>query len=335
MRGRDQHERPPARSRRGRRLARASVAAWLVLGPLALPAAGADVNGSALVATTATSSGGSESDLLEQQYTLGLMQPLTPYLTLRLGYQYFDLGTTFEGGTTFERRSQQPLVELLYRRDRLSGRLSFYQLSIDSSAEAESLDRRSVAANLSWRPSNGPGFNVNLRDDRNEVDLSVFGRDTSSRLLDLTAFYNRKHWSASYTYETLSLDNAQNEFRTEQKRHEGRASAQAAFWGGRLSLGASGRVARLNRDTVVGDETELAEPVPAAAGLFAVDTTPEIGELAPNPTLIDGDTATPASPPIDIGGASTFRNIGVDLGVTRPASRLEIAVDLASGSSVV
>jgi hypothetical protein len=93
-------------------------------------------------------------------------------------------------------------VELLYDRDRLSGRVSFYQLSISSSAEAENIDRRSLAANLSWKASSGPGFNVNFRDDSNVADVSVFGRDVTSRLLDLTAFYNRRHWSASYTFET-------------------------------------------------------------------------------------------------------------------------------------
>ena len=151
------------------------------LAGLAAPALPADLSGSALVATTGTTASGFQSDLLEQQYTLGLLQPLTPYLTVRLGYQYFDLQTTFQDGTTFTRSTSQPLVELLYNRDRLSGRVSLYQLSVVSSAEAENLDRRSLAANLSWRPSSGPGFNVNFRDDRNVADVSVFGRDVASR----------------------------------------------------------------------------------------------------------------------------------------------------------
>jgi hypothetical protein len=305
------------------------------LAAVASPAAATDLNGSALVATTATTTSASESDLLEQQYTLGLLQPLTPYLTVRLGYQYFNLGNTMEGGTTFTRSTSQPLVELLYNRDRLSGRVSFYKLSIDSSVEAESLDRRSLAANLGWRPSSGPGFNVNFRDDRNVADVSAFGRDVSSRLLDLTAFYNRKYWAASYSFETLALDNPSNTFRTDQNRHEGRLSAQRSFWANRVSVGLSGHVSRLERTVAVGDDAELAEPVSAAAGLFAVDASPEIGELAPTPTLVDGDGTTPAAPPVEIGGASTFRNVGIDLGLTRPITRLEILVDVLSGPSVV
>ena len=305
------------------------------LAGLAAPALPADLNGSVLVATTSTTAGGLQSDLLEQQYTLGLLQPLTPYLSVRLGYQYFGLGTTFQDGSTFTRSTSQPLVELLYDRDRLSGRVSFYQLSIDSSVEAENLDRRSLAANLSWKASSGPGFNVNFRDDRNVADVSVFGRDVTSRLLDLTAFYNRQHWSASYTFETLALDNPSNAFRTDQNRNEARLNAQRSFWAGRFSVGLSGHASRLDRTTAIGEDAELAEPVPAAAGLFAVDTSPEIGELVASPTLVDGDAATPASPPVEIGGASLYRNVGVDLGVTRPITRLEIAVDVVSGPSVV
>jgi hypothetical protein len=314
----------------------ASRALLLVaLAGLAAPARAADLSGSALVATTGTTTGGVQSDLLEQQYTLGLLQPLTPYLTVRLGYQYFDVGTTFQDGTTFSRGTSLPLVELLYDRDRLSGRVSFYQLSIDSSAEVEDLDRRSLAANLSFKPSTWPGFSVNFRDDRNVADVSAFGRDVSSRLLDLTAFYNRRHWSASYTFETLDVENPSNAFRTGQDRHEARASAQRSFWAGRFSMGLSGRFSRLDRSASVGEGAELAEPLPAAAGLFAVDTSPEIGELAPSPTLVDGDAATPASPAVEIGGASTFRNVGLDLGLTRPVTRLEVAVDAVSGPAVV
>jgi hypothetical protein len=310
-------------------------AALLLSLALAPEALAGDLSGSALLAGTATSAGGFRSDLLEQQYSLGLLQPLTPYLTVRLGYQFFDLGTSFQDGTSFSRGSSQPLVEVLYNRDRLSSRVSFYQLSIDSSTPSENLDRRSLAASLSYKPTAWPGFDMNFRDDRNVADVSVFGRDVNSRLLDLTAFYNRRYWSASYTFETLAVENASNAFRTDQRRHEARASLQRSFWADRFSVGVSGRLSRLDRTTAVGEGAELAEPVPAAAGLFAVDTSPEVGELAASPSLVDGDATTPASPPVEIGGASTYRNVGLDLGVTRPITRLEIVVDVVSSPSVV
>ena len=57
--------------------------------------------------------------------------------------------------------------------------------------------------------------------------------------------------------------------------------------------------------------------------------------IASSPTLIDGELAVPAAGPIAIGGANTFRNVGLDLGVTQPVSRLEISVDTVSDPGLV
>jgi hypothetical protein len=298
-------------------------------------ATAADLSGSALLAGTSTDNRGLQSDLVEQQYTLGLFQRFTPYLSARFGYQYLDLSTTFEEGTDFTRRSRQPLLELLYNRRRISGRLAVFEQKIENTLQAESFDRRSLAANLSWQPIRWPSFTFNYREDRNIADVSVFGTDVDSRLVELTTFYNRKNWATSYSFERIALENHSNSLLTNQNRHELRGSASRGFSDNRFTLGFSGRLSRLGRTTAVGEDTELADPIPSAAGLFAVDISPEIGELEINPTLIDGDVQTPASPPIQIGGASTFRNIGVDVGLTRLVSRLEIAVDTLSGPGVV
>jgi hypothetical protein len=298
--------------------------------------AAADINGSAVIAGTSTDNDGLRSDILEQNYNLGLFQRLTPYVSVRFGYQYFDLATTFpEQGTDFTRRSRQPLVELLYKRQRLSGRLAVFEQKIENTLQAESFDRRSLGANLSWQPTRWPRLDFNFREDRNIADVSVFGTDVNSRVLQLRAFYNRRHWTAGYDFERIGIDNRSNSLQTEQTRHGLRGSASKGFWGERVSLGFSGRLSRLGRTTTLGEDTELADPVLSVAGLFAVDLSPEIGELDDHPSLIDGDVQTPASPPVDIGGGSTFRNIGVDVGVTRPVSRLEIAVDNLSGPGVV
>ena len=61
----------------------------------------------------------------------------------------------------------------------------------------------------------------------------------TSRLLDLTTFYNRRHWAASYTFETLALDNRSNAFadRPEPPRGCG-GSAQKVLLGRSLLAGA-------------------------------------------------------------------------------------------------
>jgi hypothetical protein len=305
----------------------------LLLGS-ASTAVAVDFSGSALVAATATDNRGIESDLLEQRYQFRLFQQLTPYLSAGFGYQFLDLTSTLAEGVDFTRRTQRPLLELRYNRNRLSGRLAVYDQLIENTSQAEDLERRSLAAYLGWRPTLGPAFSVNFLQDRNIADVSVFGRGNDSRLLELVALYNRKNWAAGYSFVQRVLENPSNQLRTDQNRHEFHGNASRYFLGSRLFLGLSGRLSRLNRTSRLGEDTELAEPIPAAEGLVAVDTSPAIGELLPNTTLNDGDVETPASPPIEIGGANTFRNIGVDLGITRPVSRLEIAVDTVSGPQV-
>lgn len=294
-----------------------------------------DISGFALLATTATDNQGLESDLLEQQYNLRLFQRFTPYLSARLSYQFLDFTSSFSEGFDVTRRTQRPLVELLYSRRHLTGRVAVYDQLIKNTLQEEDLERRSFTTYLAWQPSRGPGFSLNYREDRNIADVSVFGRDIDSRLFEAIAQYNRRYWAASYSFQQRQLENRSNQLNTDQTRHQLRADASRLLWAGRLSLGFSGWLTRLNRSSRTGEDTELAEPIPALEGLFAVDTTPEIGELEVNPTLNDGNVEIPASPPVEIGGANTFRNIGLDLGITRPISQLEIAVDTVSGPQVI
>jgi hypothetical protein len=219
---------------------------------LASPATAADLNGSALLAGTSTDNRGLQSNLVEQQYTLGLFQRFTPYLSARFGYQYLDLATTFEEGTDFTRRSRQPLVELLYNRRRVSGRLAVFEQKIENTLQAETFDRRSLAANLSWQPIRWPSFTFNYREDRNIADVSVFGTDVDSRLVELTTFYNRRNWAASYSFERIALENHSNSLLTNQNRHALRGSASRGFSYNRFTLGISGRLSRLGRPTAVG-----------------------------------------------------------------------------------
>ena len=76
----------------------------------------------------------------------------------------------------------------------------------------------------------------------------------SRRRLDLKAFYNRRYWAASYNFGQNLVENRSNQLRTDQKRHELWASGTRPLLANRLSLGFSGRLSRLNRDSRVGDQ---------------------------------------------------------------------------------
>lgn len=303
---------------------------------LACPALqAADVNGSILVTGGTNEIDNEETDVLDQRYQITLVQPLTPYLGFNLNYIYRGLETSPENGVDFERRTSQPGIDLFYQRRRFSSRFTYRERRTRGTSPADRLDATSFLASVTWDPERGPLAQLQYRNDTNFSDVAVFGRDVTNRTWDLEVGREYKDWSAWYEYSNVNIDNAVGELSLEQQQHELRSSYQFKAWEDRVIFFANGQVRRVENDSRVPSGTRFDQPVPARGGLFAVDTTPEIWRLDPAPALVDGDTETPVEPDINIGGANTFRNIGVDLGFTRPVSQLEVTVDRLSGPGLV
>lgn len=320
-----------------RRMATACCVAALCGGAGARPAGAADLSGSVLLSTSSTDTGSVETDTVDQQYHLSLYQRFTPYLALRLGAQYLDLGTQVAGDGELFQRSREPSLALLYNRGDVSGRFQVFDRVADGSQDVDQFEVRSYLGALSWRTSWGPILSLQVRDESNVADVAVFGRDNTSRTLTGSALYNRRLWSAGYTYTAFELDNHLTGLGFEQSRHELRLDASRELFDDRLRLGLSSWLSRQDRHQHVPAGTEIAQPVLATQGLAAIDTNPDVGALDPAPGLIDGELRTPALPGVagQIGGANTFRNLGVDLGFALPATRLEVTVDAPSGAAVV
>jgi len=301
----------------------------LLAGVLLAPAAthAAELDGSILVASGTTDVDGSESDILDQQANLLLRQVLTDYISLRVGYRYLDFSSQTAAGD-FGRRSEEPRVELIYTRPELFGSLAFQDRTSTDLATGDGLQVESLIGQLTWRPTHSATLSARYRDESNVLDSAVFGRGTDTRFLDLTADYRRTFWAASYSFETWDATNRESGLELDQVRHEVRLDGGRGFFDDRLWLGFDSWANRVDQKRSGG--TLLAEPVAARQGVGGVDTSPEVGELESIPGLVDGDTATPVEPRLDVGGAASFRNAGVDLGLTRPVSQLEVSVDAAS-----
>jgi hypothetical protein len=313
-----------------------TAAALLLLAALpALPAGAAEVSGSAVVSAGATDVDGEESESVDQQYGFTLFQRLSPYLSLRAGASVLDLSSEAPGGEDFSRRSREPRVELLYNRPDFSARVSVLDRVSDGSSPADEFEVRSLLGSLFWRTPWGPALSLQLRDESNVADVALFGRDTDSTTITGSAVWSRSLWSTGYTVERFELDNRLTGLTLEQTRHDLRFDAGRSFFDERLDLAFDSRVSRLDRSETVPGGADLAEPVPARQGLFAVDTSPDVGTLDPAPGLVDGELGTPAVAGGGIGGANTFRNFGLDLGLPLPVTRLEVTVDAPTGSEVV
>jgi hypothetical protein len=216
----------------------------------------------------------------------------------------------------------------------VSADLSLVERSFDATGTSQDFEAESKIVGLSWRPTSRLGLSATFQEAASVADVAVFGRDSTTRSSTARASYRRDLWYARYSFDRSVFENP-GAFRAEQDRHEIRFEASRGFFSDRFSLGFFSTVSQLERRDQVGEGGELVEPVPARNGLFAVDTSPEIGELAMNPGLIDGDLVTPAAPGIDIGGGATYRNLGLDLGISTQVTRLEITVNTLTGPAVV
>lgn len=313
---------------------RVSLACLAALGLQAEPGRAAELDGSIFLSGGRSDNDGTESDILDQRYQLSLRQELTEYLTLRLGYRRFDFSS--ETGTTdFGRRSDEPQLDILYSRPGLFGSVTVFDRSSKGSTFSDELDSRSVLGHLSWRATSRLELTARFRDESNTTDAVVFGRNTEIRFFDVGGSYRRRHWTTAYAFERYELENTASGLESVQDRHEVRLDGGRRFFDGRLSLGFSGELTEIDRSEDVPAGADLAEPIPARAGLFAIDPSPEVGALEPVPGLADGDFETPVLPAIEIGDAFTFRNLGLDLGLTRPVTQIEIGVDAPSDPGLV
>lgn len=308
------------------------VAVGLMLGLFfpASPSNAIDLGGTARLWTGPFESNGVRQSQTDQRYTLRLSQALSPWLALEAGFRYTDYSTNFDVGPSLFRSSKEPYLALRYERPVLSARIAALNREIRSSNQTQNLDIRNYLGAMEWRPSWGPIFQLHLEDNLNTADPAVFGRETQARRGDLNILWNRTRWNLAYRFSLSSIDNKITEFRLDDSTHQIRLNFTDYWFRDRWLFSVDGRYAFLEQTVENPTGVSTTQPVPITQGMSSVDTSPETGELAPTPGLIDGDFETPVAPPIDIGGANTFRNLGANLGITRPVTQLEISVDRAS-----
>ncbi len=91
------------------------AALWtaLLLAGVLIGAPGAragDLSGTARVYGGSTDRGDEDENVLSQTYSFRLIQPLTPWLRLSVGYQSSDFDVVPSDGEDFNRRSSEPSI---------------------------------------------------------------------------------------------------------------------------------------------------------------------------------------------------------------------------------
>ncbi len=294
-----------------------------------------DISGSARVYTGTSVRETGEDDILFQDYSLRLMQPLTQFITLFASYVDNEFRSEDEDGNDFQRLIREAAAQLVYARGTVSGQVGYQDRRTRGTNEIDNFQARSFHGQAAWNPVRGPTMSLRVRDAQNEADSAVYGRDVNTFNVDFDIDYSRRTWSAHYTYQDFDLENVDNNYTLEQERHIVRGLFSNQYADGRIALSGDALVSYDEQVETAGDGTDIAEPLHARNILFALDTTPAQGELEPAPTLGLGQAGSPARLSIEVGGANLFRNVGVDLGFTRQVSRIEITVDSVSDPGIL
>jgi len=291
-----------------------------------------EVHGNAQVFGGTTDVDDVETDVVQQDYRVSFFQSFTPWLSVNMNYRY---GKDRNSGVDVVERSRSaPEISLLYSRPTFTARLNYVEQRTDGTMPTDNLELSSALAYVSWKPQKGPHYVLQYREDSNFADVALFGRDSDSSALQFDTVYDSTDWSVRFSHQDSAIDNNRTGFQFDQTRDQLRVNYQHRWQEGRYTLAAETRISQVNQDQFAPTGSTLAQPVIALVGLFSIDLTPDFGTLNLSAALVDGDTETPIVPTIEIGGANTGRNIGVDLGVTRQVTRLEISVDSLSDASL-
>lgn len=300
------------------------------------PAARAgDISGSARVYAGTSVRDDGENDILSQDYTLRLMQPITPWITLFVSYVDSDFRSEDQDGIDFQRLLREATAQLVYARSTVSAQVGVQDRRNRGTSDVDNFQAHSIYGQAAWNPTWGPTISLRVRDAENEADTAVFGRSVETFNLDFDVDYSRRTWSAHYTYQDFNLKNLDNGYTLDLERHMCRGLFSNQFLDGRIALSGDALVSHDEQLETAGDGADIAEPLDARQILFALDTTPEQGELDPAATLGLGQPGSPARLSIEVGGANLYRNVGLDLGFTRQVSRIEISVDGVSDSGLL
>jgi hypothetical protein len=258
-----------------------------------------------------------------QRYRLAFDKTLYPYLALRGGGLFERTDSTIEtdGVETDSTLTRlNPFAELLLGSPLYNASAGYNRREekLRSNGEESKLIRDLYSARLGWRPVELPAVNVQYtRTETYDPGREV--EDITRETFQVGVRYQPVR-AADLTYQG-TLNRSENRIggvEVEDMVHTGRVTYADRFLAGRLTLHANSGLSHRRTEIRAVRGGEVTVPVPAFAGLFARDDTPEEGDLAQEPALVDGNLATSAG--IDIGlpaaddpDGSVLRNLGLDL----------------------
>ena len=308
------------------------AAVVLALTAAAAPATAKDLRGRFRVTTQTVDSDRGTSDILDQNYQISFRMPVTGRFSYRIVARYEDSDTDDDfSGISFEsgRSLAEPLVEIAWTTpvwDFSTG----VRYTVQRRRAGDQRERKQQTdwfSRLNWAPMGLPSLSVLYDRIRRRDDAETLSEDDGRLLATLAQIVGPVRWALDFQRRTRD-DNLVGLERDDRK-YILNADYQDRFASNRVSLKTG---VLLHRERLVANAltaVDLERDVVPVAGLFAIDTTPLIDPLPPEPGLVDGDTASPTA--VNIGGTAagggTDRNIGLDFDQDAPIDGIQVWVD--------
>jgi hypothetical protein len=278
-----------------------------------------------------------ETELLQQRYSLNLSRRLFPNLDLAVGGLFQRADTRIDspaGRLESTDRVIYPYA-ILALRTRLYGAEVAFERQQERvtapGAPAARSQRDLYRASFGWTP---PGLAHTRLDALRTQDYAgpSLRPARTDNVLQLTSDYRRGSVYAYYRGFVERTDEFMLDSRVDSTAHTGRLRYGDSWWKGRVSLSSDLALDYRKTETVRPGEGVVEFPLSPIEGLALLDDTPERDALAPNAALVDGDRTASAGVNLGLpspGGDDRLRNLGLDLGSESRLNTLRVWVDRA------
>jgi len=277
-----------------------------------------------------------DSTLFSQRYRLNLDKRIFPTVTVSAGgtFERIDVRTEENGeGTDLVSTRILPFVDLVLNTQliTLGGGYQLNEATVKiNGVSSPTLVREQSYARFGYRPDGFP--TLNLQAGRNEFyDKDKIRQDLVNDYLNISSQYSPTNkMQLSYLGALSKGTDKLKDFETKSFTNGGTATYSDSYWKNLVTFSGMYNINNLNSEFTAGGQGEVSVPLFPFQGLSALNDTPSLVVLAPNPLLIDGNLT--AGSGIDIGfvslpGDTRPRNLGLDFVVPTQVNTLYVWVD--------
>ncbi|GJM43845.1 MAG: hypothetical protein DHS20C21_06870 [Gemmatimonadota bacterium] len=275
---------------------------------------------------------GVRRNTLRQEYTANWSRNLLPNIRTRAALRYTKFDLRDNQTPDVSREEIQPSGELVWRHPQWTFSSSARRRDADLSTLAGRQINDSWAFSLITRDLDLP--RVTLRYDDNHIfdrDVPGTGRDTRDKRFQAGLDHTVRSHAVSYNFTRRETDNIVSEVMSEEYGHLFQWRAPTYRPASRVTLTSNYTMSYRQQTDRRMTEGTIPTILNGPVGLYAEDSSPDLGPLTAFASLTDLNTSDPAEPSIDIGGAPGNHNLGLDLRFERAVSAVYIYTDRPSG----